>query len=153
MTVMSFKEYNELDEAWAQVGMVALRLGKEIVKLAGPPLSIKSAVKGTVIYSIATKYDLTAIIKLQSLGVGLIIDVGKWLGIEIAPKVAAAIFGRIAALGAVTLGAILLSVIAVKNPKKAKSIYNKAIKVSKNVKSKLTRNDIKKIGKELKAAQ
>jgi len=152
MTVMTFKEYNELDEAWAQVGMVALRLGKEIVKLAAPPLSIKSAVKGTVIYSIASKYDLTAIIKLQQFGIGLIIDVGKWVGIEIAPKLAAAIFSKIAAIGTITLGTILLSVIAVKNPKKAKSIYNKAIKASKNVKSKLTGNDIKKIRKELKAA-
>lgn len=153
---MTFKQHlveqEQLDEVWQMIAGMALRLGKEIVKLAIPPLSINAAIKGTVIYSIAKKYDLQAIIELQSFGIGLIIDVGEWIGVEIAPKVAAAIFGKITALGVVTLGAILLSVITVKNPKKAKAIYNKSLKLSKNVKQKLTMTDIKKIGKELKAA-
>jgi len=154
--MMTFKQHlveqEQLDEVWQMIAGMALRLGKEIVKLAAPPLSINAAIKGTVIYSIAKKYDLQAIIELQKFGIGLIIDVGEWIGVEIAPKVAAAIFGKITALGVVTLGAILLSVITVKNPKKAKAIYNKSLKLSKNVKQKLTMTDIKKIGKELKAA-
>lgn len=153
---MTFKQHlaeqEQLDEVWQMIAGISLRLGKEIVKLAGPPLSIGSAIKGTAIYAIASKYDLTTIITIQKFGIGLIVDVGKWIGVEISPKVAAAIFGRITALGVVTLGAILLSVIAIKNPKKAKAIYNKSLKLSKNVKQKLTMTDIKKIGKELKAA-
>jgi len=156
--MMTFKEHAQLDEAFffAAAGRLAIgittKLGKEIAKLAIPPLNIASAVKGTAIYAIASKYDLTAIITIQKFGIGLIIDVGKWVGIEIAPKVAAAIFGRITAIGVVTLGTILLSVIAIKNPNKAKAIYKKATKLSKNVKTKLTMGDIKKIGKTLKAA-
>jgi len=154
--MMTFKQHlaeqEQLDEVWQMIAGISLRLGKEIVKLAGPPLSIGSAIKGTAIYAIASKYDLTTIITIQKFGIGLIVDVGKWIGVEISPKVAAAIFGRITALGVVTLGAILLSVIAIKNPKKAKAIYNKSLKLSKNVKQKLTMTDIKKIGKELKAA-
>tara|TARA_B110000444_G_C18445450_1_gene413234 strand:+ start:132 stop:599 length:468 start_codon:yes stop_codon:yes gene_type:complete len=155
---MTFKQHAQLDEAFINPVTIRLaiavagKLGKEIAKLAIPPLSIGSAVKGTVIYTIASKYDLTTIITIQKFGVGLIVDVGKWVGVEIAPKVAAAIFGRITAIGVVTLGTILLSVIAIKNPRKAKAIYKKAIKKYENVKTKLTMGDIKKIGKTLKAA-
>ena len=154
--MMTFKEHlaeqQQIDELWPQIGLLTLKLGKEIAKLAIPPLSIRSAIKGTAIYAIASKYDLTTIIAIQKFGVGLIVDVGKWVGLEIAPKLAAAIFARITALGAITLGTILLSVIAVKNPKKAKAIYNKATKLSKKVITKLTMGDIKKIGNTLKAA-
>ena len=159
--MMTFKEHSQLDEfAFAPLLLpagrlamgITVKLGKEIAKLAIPPLSIASAVKGTAIYAVASKYDLTTIIAIQKFGVGLIIDVGKWVGVEIAPKVAAAIFGRITAIGVVTLGSILLSVIAIKNPRKAKQIYRRAIKLSKNAKKKLTTVDIKRIGKTLKAA-
>src|SRR6056300_657602 len=116
MQVMTFKEHAQLDEVFpiaARLAMgITVKLGKEIAKLAGPPLSIGSAVKGTAIYAIASKYDLTTIITIQKFGIGLIVDVGKWVGIEIAPKVAAAIFGRITAIGVVTLGTSLLSVLA-----------------------------------------
>ena len=160
MTVMTFKEYVELDEIAIAPGVVTgvkytiaigSRVGKEIIKIA-IPTNLRDALKSTIIYKIAEKYNLDTIIAIQEWGVGLILDVAKFVGIDLAPKAAAAIFSKITATGAVTLGAILLSVFAIKNPNKAKQIYNKATKASKNVKDKLTTTDIKNIRKELKAA-
>ena len=160
--MMTFKEHAELDEllinpvtikiAGAIVVRSAVKIGKEIVKLAAPPLSINSAIKGTVIYTIAKKYELDTIIEIQKYGVGLIVDVAEWMGLGITPADAAKIFGRLVAGGAITLGAILLSLIAYKNPKKARQIYNKAKKLSTNAKKKLTNIDVSKIRKQLRAA-
>ena len=127
----------DLDEAYNLILPVALKIGKEIVKLAGPPLSMKGFIKGTVIYNIAKKYDLNAIIELQRYGIGLIMDVGKWIGVEISAKTATLIFSKAVAVGTVTLGTILISVLAVKNKSKAKEIYAKALKMSSGKKLKL----------------
>lgn len=158
---MSFKEYIEVDEiviapaaiAVGRVGLgVAVRLGKEIAKLALPPLSINSAIKATVIYSIAKKYDLTTIIEIQKFGIGLIMDVAAWIGVEISAKLAASIFTKITAIGVVTLGAILISVFTIFNKNKAKDIIAKATKRSADKKKNLSTVDINNIRKELQAA-
>lgn len=139
----------DLDEAYNLILPVALKIGKEIAKLAIPPLSLKAAVKGTVIYTIAKKYDLAAVIEIQKFGIGLIMDVGKWIGVEISSKLATAIFTKAVAVGTVTLGTILISVLAVKNKSKAKEIYAKAMKISSGKKLKLKSLDMKSIGKKL----
>ena len=75
---MTFKEHAQLDDAFLNPLTVRLaasgirltlagaaKLGKEITKLALPPVTINSAIKGTVIYTIAKKYDLQAVIEIQ----------------------------------------------------------------------------------------
>lgn len=57
-------------------------------------------------------------------------DIGKWIGVEISAKLAASIFTKAVAVGSVTLGTILISILAVKNKSKAKEIYAKALKIS-----------------------
>ena len=164
--MMTFKEHAQLDDAFLNPLTVRLatsgirltlagaaKLGKEITKLALPPVTINSAIKGTVIYTIAKKYDLQAIIEIQKYGVGLIVDVAKWMGLEIGIPAATQIFTKIVIRGGITLGAILLSVLAYTNRKKAREIYYKAsLLASKARTKKLKSSDVANIRKTLRAA-
>lgn len=154
MTVMSFKEYNELEEIvinpvtviqGARLISAALtRAGINVGKMMLPfPLGgIKGAIGGTALGAVATKYGFDSIVSTQAGLSKLMIDV-----FGVSAKVAAAISEKIIlSVGTITLGMILLVLLPAKTRKKAIESFKN---IKKKVKLKMA--DIKKIGKELKA--
>ena len=155
MTIMSFKEYNELEEIvinpvtvlqGARLISAALtRAGINVGKMMLPfPLGgVKGYVGGTVLGSVAAKYGFDSIVNGQT-------GLSRWMmdvfGIN--AKLAAALSEKIMlGVGTITLGMLLLVLMPAKTRKKAIESFKN---IKKKVKLKMA--DIKKIGKELKAS-